>query len=41
MRKFTFLFAAIACVALQMQAVVVENVAELQIKKQQAQTLWT
>lgn len=27
MRKFTFLFAAIACVALQMQAVVVENVA--------------
>lgn len=27
MRKFTILFAAIACVALQMQAVVVENVA--------------
>lgn len=27
MRNFTFLFAAIACVALQMQAVVVENVA--------------
>ena len=27
MRKFTFLFAAIACVALQMQAVVVENMA--------------
>lgn len=27
MRKFTFLFEAIACVALQMQAVVVENVA--------------
>ena len=27
MRKFTFLFAAITCVALQMQAVVVENVA--------------